>query len=58
MKIGSIWQEALHYIPREPASDGWVVLSDPKGKGPNISLDKASEKRKGKRSGKASQDWG
>jgi len=40
MKIGSIviachkfdkmvvfWQEALHYIPREPAKDGWIVLS-------------------------------
>jgi hypothetical protein len=37
MKIGSIvircyefdkmlafWQEALHYVPREPATDGWV----------------------------------
>jgi len=44
MKIGSIvfrccefdkmlafWQEALHYVPREPATNGWVVLRDPDG---------------------------
>jgi hypothetical protein len=53
MKIGSIvircyefhkmvtfWQEALHYIPREPAKDGWVVLRDPSGGGHNVSLTK------------------
>ena len=51
MKIGSIvihchdfdrtvafWQAALHYVPREPAKDGWVVLRDPENKGPNLSL--------------------
>lgn len=63
MKIGSIvircyefdkmlafWQAALHYVPREPASGGWVVLRDPEGRGPNISLDQVPEKRSGKRS--------
>lgn len=63
MKIGSIvikcyefermlafWQEALHYAPREPAEDGWGVLRDPEGKGPNISLDQVPERRTGKRS--------
>jgi len=63
MKIGSIvvrcfefdkmfafWQEALHYVPREPAKSGWVVLRDPQGKGPNLSLDKFPAKRSGKRS--------
>ena len=63
MKIGSIvircyefdrmlafWREALHYVPREPAENGWVVLRDPEGRGPNVSLDQASEKRSGKRS--------
>jgi len=62
MKIGSIvvrcyefnkmlrfWQEALHYFPREPAKGGWVVLRDPEGKGPNLSLDQYPEKRSGKR---------
>src|SRR5262249_52476689 len=51
MKIGSIvihcydfdhtvafWQAALHYVPREPAKDGWVVLRDPKDKGRNLSF--------------------
>jgi Glyoxalase-like domain len=62
MKIGSIvircyefdkmlafWQEALHYVPREPATDGWVVLCDPKGRGPNVSLDQVPDRRSGKR---------
>ena len=62
MKIGSIvircyefekmlafWQEALSYVPREPAKGGWVVLRDPTGRGPNLSLDKVPEKRSGKR---------
>ena len=53
MKIGSIvircyefdrmlafWQEALHYVPRDPVDNGWVVLRDPGGRGPNISLEK------------------
>src|SRR5918911_3484140 len=56
MKIGSIvvrcyefdrmlafWQEALGYEPREPEEDGWVVLSDPEGRGPNVSLEKVPE---------------
>ncbi|MEW6511806.1 MAG: VOC family protein [Bacteroidota bacterium] len=51
MRIGSIvihcfefkrmvafWQEALRYIPREPTSNDWVVLCDPKGRGPNLSF--------------------
>lgn len=51
MKIGSIvihcrefdrtvafWKAALHYVPREPAKDGWVVLRDPHGEGPNLSF--------------------
>lgn len=63
MKIGSIvikcyefekmlrfWRAALSYKPREPAENGWVVLCDPEGKGPNLSLDKVPEKRTGKRS--------
>ncbi len=51
MRIGSIvmhccefdrtvafWQDALQYVPRAPASGGWVVLRDPNGKGPNLSF--------------------
>ena len=63
MKIGSIvthcyefdkmlafWQEALRYAPRQPSDSSWVVLRDPEGKGPNISLQRISERRSGKRS--------
>ena len=46
----AFWQEALHYVPREPANDGWVVLRDPLGRGPNISLNRVPEKRTGRRS--------
>ena len=58
MRVGSIviacfefdrmlafWQEALRYTPREPASSGWVVLRDPAGRGPNISLNRVAKKR-------------
>ena len=40
----SFWQNALNYVPRRPVKDGWVVLSDPTGKGPNVSL-QARERR-------------
>ena len=53
IKIGSIvidcydwermmvfWQEALHYTHRDPVEPGWVILRDPYGRGPNVSLDK------------------
>ena len=49
-KMLAFWQETLHYVPRNPAKGGWVVLRDPEGKGPNLSLDKYPEKRSGKRS--------
>lgn len=61
MKIGSIvidcnkfdemsafWQEALHYVPRQRAKGGWVVLRDPRGKGPNVSLNQVEKKRVGR----------
>jgi len=41
----AFWQAALGYVPREPPSDGWVVLTDPTGGGPNISLDRVDEDR-------------
>jgi hypothetical protein len=34
------WQAALSYVPREAARDGWVVLTDPTGTGPNLSLER------------------
>jgi len=37
----AFWQEALHYVPRKPAHGGWIVLRDPEGRSPNISLNHA-----------------
>jgi hypothetical protein len=34
------WQAALGYVPREVPQDGWVVLMDPTGTGPNLSLER------------------
>ena len=61
MKIGSVvvdcndfssmfdfWREALRYVPREPPEEDWVVLSDPRGLGVNVSLQVVPEKRTGK----------
>jgi hypothetical protein len=39
----AFWQAALGYVPREPPNDGWVVLTDPTGAGPNVSLDRVDE---------------
>jgi catechol 2,3-dioxygenase-like lactoylglutathione lyase family enzyme len=47
-KMLAFWQEALHYVPREPAKDGWVVLRDPEGRSPNISLNQVPTKRLGR----------
>ena len=62
MKIGAIvvhchefdrmlefWRSALRYEPREPASGDWVVLRDPEGSGPNLSL-QARDRPSGRRS--------
>lgn len=48
-KMMHFWQQALGYVPREVPTDGWVVLRDPGGRGPNISLDRISEGRTGRR---------
>lgn len=61
MKIGSVvidcenfdgmlafWQEALHYVPRSPARNGWVILRDPEGKNTSVSLNKVPEKGPGR----------
>ena len=34
------WRAALGYVPREAPQDGWVVLTDPTGTGPNLSLER------------------
>jgi catechol 2,3-dioxygenase-like lactoylglutathione lyase family enzyme len=42
----AFWQEALHYVPREPAKGGWVVLRDPAGRNVNVSLNQVSVSEK------------
>ena len=49
-KMLRFWQEALHYVPKEPPKGGWVILRDPSGRGPHVSLDHVDEKRVGRRS--------
>jgi catechol 2,3-dioxygenase-like lactoylglutathione lyase family enzyme len=49
-KMMKFWQDALGYVPVRPESGGFVILRDPDGKDPNISLDRAPERRTGKRS--------
>jgi hypothetical protein len=46
--MSAFWQEALGYVPREPAEDGWVVLRDPAGNRVNVSLQQVPEPRSGK----------
>lgn len=42
-RMMSFWQEALHYVPKRPPKGGWVILTDPEGRGPNVSLNLSSE---------------
>ena len=37
-RMVEFWSQALGYVPREPPNGGWVVLIDPTGRGPNLSL--------------------
>jgi catechol 2,3-dioxygenase-like lactoylglutathione lyase family enzyme len=41
-KMLAFWQEALHYVQRQPAKDGWVILRDPAGRNTNVSLNQVS----------------
>ncbi len=40
-RMTAFWQAALRYAPRGPPTPGdpFVVLKDPAGKGPNVSID-------------------
>ena len=39
----AFWRAALGYVPQAPPEDGWVILTDPTGRGPNISLDQVDQ---------------
>jgi len=47
-KTMAFWREALHYEPKYPPGHGWVILSDPAGRGPNISLNRVRRKTPGR----------
>ena len=42
-RMMAFWRETLHYVPREPPEKDSVVLKDPDGHGPNLSLNLTSE---------------
>jgi hypothetical protein len=44
-RVSTFWREALRYVPRDPPEEGWVILRDPAGRGPNISVNLAPDKR-------------
>jgi Glyoxalase-like domain len=47
-KMMAFWQEALHYTPKYPPGHGWVILRDPEGRGPNLSLNRVRKKTPGR----------
>lgn len=49
-RMVAFWQEALHYeVGHTDPNGGFVILCDPNGKRPNVSIDQAPHKRTGKR---------
>ena len=42
----AFWQEALHYVTREPAGNGWAILRDPDGRNTNVSLNQVQPSEK------------
>ncbi len=49
-RMFAFWQAALHYeVEHTDPRGGFVILRDPAGRGPNVSLDQAPVKRTGKR---------
>ncbi len=49
-RMFAFWTRALGYEPRDPPGRDWVVLRDPRGRRPNLSLDRAPGPRSGRRS--------
>ncbi len=47
-KMLAFWQEMLHYVPKYPPKDGFVILRDPEGRNPNVSLNQIPKKVKGR----------
>lgn len=50
-RMRAFWQEALRYVVgHADPRGGFVILRDPRGRGPNVSLDQSPTRRTGKRS--------
>ena len=47
-KMLAFWQDTVHYVPKYPPKDGWVILRDPEGRNPNVSLNKIPKSVKGR----------
>jgi len=47
-KMVHFWKDALGYTFRDPPSSDWAVITDPQGRGPNVSFQKRDRQR-GKR---------
>jgi catechol 2,3-dioxygenase-like lactoylglutathione lyase family enzyme len=49
-RMRAFWQEALLYeVGHVDPNGGFVILRDPRGRGPNVSLDQVPTQRTGKR---------
>ena len=46
-RMMAFWKEALHYVPKYSPDGGWVILKDPEGRGPNLSLNLPSRRSPG-----------
>ena len=42
-RMMAFWSAALRYVARDPPEPGWVVLTDPDRRGPNVSLNRTGE---------------
>ena len=50
-RMSEFWQAALHYVVlHADPNGGFVILSDPQARGPNVSIDQSPARRTGKRS--------
>jgi catechol 2,3-dioxygenase-like lactoylglutathione lyase family enzyme len=50
-RMVAFWQAALRYVVEHAdPNGGFVILRDPQGRGPNVSIDQAPTRRTGKRS--------
>ena len=50
-RMSAFWQAALRYeVEHTDPNGGFVILRDPDGRGPNLSIDQAPVRRSGRRS--------